>query len=208
MQCYGGEKEGRRLQAAAGLGTMNTRLEFGGGLAADLEITSLAFAVVLPIDERTLLRAGGGPVLDGFLRVDGAPDQTFESAGLVFAGFEKRTGAADGWTPSLDLSLTLGFTWAKTSGEDGQSADYRAGDLRAGARAGWVVKDWFFPYAAGRIFGGPVSWEFEGAEVTGTDAHHYQLAAGAGVSLGSLVLFFEVAAAGERGANVGLASNW
>jgi hypothetical protein len=187
---------------------MNTTLKFDGGVEADLEFSSLAFAVILPVGERTLLRAGGGPVLDGSLQVDGAPEQTFDSAGLVFAGFEKRTGAADGWTPSLDLSLTLGFSWGKTTGPEQESADYRATDLRAGVRTGWVVGNWLFPYAAGRVFGGPVNWEFEGNDVSGTDAHHFQLAAGAGVSLGPLVVFFEVAGAGERGANVGLASNW
>ena len=189
-----------------GAGTTNTTLTFGRD--ADLELSSLSFAGVLPVGERTLVRAGGGAVLDGTIQVLGGSGHTFDSGGLAFAGVEHRAGEAGGLTPAIDLSLTLGFTWGKTTGSNAQQADYRATDLRAGVLASWPVADRFFPYAAGRVFGGPVTWEIDGAGVTGSDAHHYQLAVGAGLALGPLVLFVEYAGVGETGTRAGLGSNW
>ena len=171
-------------------------------------MSSLSVGGVLPVGERTLVRAGGGTLLDGTLQVLGGSDHTFDSGGLAFAGVEHRTGEAAGWTPAIDLSLTLGFTWGKTTGPDAQQADYRAADLRAGVRASWPVADRFYPYAVARVFGGPVNWEIAGDSVTGSDAHHYQLAVGAGLTLGPLVIFAEFAGAGETGARAGLGSNW
>ena len=187
---------------------MNTTLKFGSGLDADLELSSLSFAGVLPVGERTRLRAGGGSLLDGTIQVLGGASHTFDSGGLAFAGLEHRSGEAAGWTPAIDFSVTLGFSWGKTTGSDAARADYRATDLRAGVQASWPVADRFFPYAAGRVFGGPVNWEIEGNSVSGSDAHHFQLAVGAGLALGPLVLVAEFAGAGETGARAGLGSNW
>jgi opacity protein-like surface antigen len=168
----------------------------------------LSVAGVLPVGERTLVRAGGGALLDGKLRIPGGTGHTFDSGGLAFAGLERRTGEAAGWTPAIGLTLTLGFTWGQTTGSDTRRADYRAMDLRAGVRASWTVADRFYPYAAARVFGGPVNWEIAGDSVTGSDAHHYQLAVGAGLTLGPVVTFAEFAGAGETGARAGLGSNW
>ena len=187
---------------------MNTTLKFGSGGDADLELSSLAFAGVYPVGERTLLRAGGGSILDGTIQVLGGSSHTFDSGGLAFIGLEHRTGEAAGWTPAIDFSFTLGFSWGETTGSDAQQADYRATDLRAGVQTSWPVGGRFFPYAAVRVFGGPVSWEIEGEGVTGSDAHHYQLAVGAGLTLGPVMLFAELAGAGETGARAGLGSNW
>lgn len=171
-------------------------------------MSSLAVAGVLPVGERTLMRAGGGTLLDGKLQFPGGSSHTLDSGGLAFAGIEHRTGEAAGRTPAIDLTLTLGFTWGKTTGSDARRADYRATDLRAGVRTSWPVADRFYPYAAVRVFGGPVNWEIAGDSVTGNDAHHYQLAVGAGLTLGPLVTFAEFAGAGETGARAGIGSNW
>lgn len=187
---------------------MNTTLDFGDAGDADLELSSLSVAGSLPVGDRTLVRAGGGALLDGTLQASEGSDYTFDSGGLAFAGLEHRTGYAAGWKPSLDFAVTLGFTWGKTTGSDAGSASYRAVDLRAGVRAGWQVSSRLFPYAAGRLFGGPVTWELDGDQVTGSDVHHFQLAVGAGLTLGPLLMFIEFAGVGETGASIGLGSNW
>ena len=64
-QCYRGEATGGRLQLVLGAGSANTTLKFGGSRDADLELSSLSLAGVLPVGERTLMRAGGGTLLDG-----------------------------------------------------------------------------------------------------------------------------------------------
>ncbi len=168
----------------------------------------MSVAGLYGISDRTQVRAGFGPVLDGRLDLPDGTRHDFDSGGVFFAGVLHRTGQADGWTPAIDFSGTLGFTWGRTSGPDARQSDYRAVDLRVGVQASWPVGRNFFPYAAGRVFGGPVHWEIDGESVTGTDVHHYQLAVGSGLALGPVVLFAELAPAGEKGAAVGIGSNW
>lgn len=191
-----------------GVGAVNSTVAFSGDRDADFELSSLSIAGLYGINDRTQVRAGFGPVLDGRLDLPDGTRHDFDSGGVFFAGVLHRTGQADGWTPAIDFSGTLGFTWGRTSGPDGGQADYRAADLRVGIQASWPVGQGVFPYAAARVFGGPVQWEIGGASVTGTDVHHYQLAVGSGLALGPVVLFAELAPAGEKGAAAGIGSNW
>lgn len=206
--CYADEAAGRRVQLVLGVGAVNSTVAFSGDRDVDLELSSLSIAGLYGINDRTQVRAGFGPVLDGRLDLPDGTRHDFDSGGVFFAGVLHRTGQADGWTPAIDFSGTLGFTWGRTSGPDGGQSDYRAADLRAGIQASWPVGRNFFPYAAARVFGGPVRWEIGGASVTGSDVHHYQLAVGSGLALGPVVLFAELAPAGEKGAAAGIGSNW
>lgn len=145
---------------------------------------------------------------DGTLATPGEENFTFESGGLAFAGVDHRLGDGDGWKPSTDLSFTLGFTRGTTVGAGEAPADYRATDLRVGARATWILGRAFFPYAALRVFGGPVTWDRETGSRTGSDVHHYQFALGAALKLGPVVLAAEAAPAGEQGASAGIGTAW
>ena len=204
--CYAGDEAGRRVQLVLGAGFVNTTVAFDSDV--DLELSSLSVAGLYPINERTQVRAGVGFVLDGTLERANSARHDFDSGGVAFAGLQYRAGEAAGWKPALDLASTLGVTWGETTGPDAQRSDYRAVDLRLGLQASWPVGQRFFPYAAARIFGGPVRWEIDGESETGSDVNHYQLAVGAGLALGPVVLFAEFSPAGERGAAASVGSNW
>jgi hypothetical protein len=169
----------------------------------------VAISGTLPVDDGWTLRAGVGAVLDGTLRPDAGPAHTVEPGGLAAVGGEHRTRDADGATPSLDLTFLIGVTWAQTTvPTSGRRANYFAADVRAGVRAAWQLTGGIFPFAAARVFGGPVNWELDGEDVQGTDIHHYQLALGAAARLGKVGLFLEWAGLGERSLAVGLNSAW
>jgi hypothetical protein len=196
------------VQLFFGVGGLDTSLKFGGEHNTDLELSTTAIAASYPLGDRTLLRAGGGWVHDGTLATPGEETFTFESGGLAFAGVDHRLDDGAGWTPSLDLSGTLGFTWGRTVGAGEADADYRATDLRLGLRTTWEVGRMFFPYAALRLFGGPVNWDREGGSLSGSDVHHYQLAVGFALRLRPIILTAEFAGAGERGASAGIGTAW
>lgn len=206
--CYADDEAGRRVQLVLAAGNVSSTVAFGGDRDTDLELSSLSLAGLYGVNDRTQVRAGAGALLDGSLVLPDGARHDFDSGGFVFAGVLHRTGQADGWKPAIDLSGTLGFTWGATAGPDARQADYRAMDLRAGIQASWPAGRSFFPFAAARVFGGPVRWEIDGAPATGSDVHHYQLAAGTGIALGPVVVFAELAFAGEQGAAAGVGSSW
>jgi hypothetical protein len=187
---------------------LDTTLKFGGDQNTDLEQSTALIGVSYPVGDRTVLRAGGGWVHDGKLITPGEATFTFESGGLAFAGVDHRLDDGAGWTPSLDLSGTLGITWGKTVGAGEAAADYRATDLRLGLRTTWTIQRQFFPYAAVRVFGGPVTWDREAGSQSGSDVHHYQLAVGAALRLKPILLVAEFAGVGERGLSAGVGTAW
>ena len=58
------------------------------------------------------------------------------------------------------------------------------------------------PYLLARGFGGPVFWTLDATSVTGTDVYHFQVGAGASVTIGGLSVMLDVAALGERSASL------
>jgi hypothetical protein len=60
------------------------------------------------------------------------------------------------------------------------------------------------PYAAARAFGWPILWHTGGETRLGTDRYHFQIAAGAVVSLPAAVdVFAEIVPLGERAVTLG-----
>jgi hypothetical protein len=112
-----------------------------------------------------------------------------------------------GSAPFVLLSATLGAAGARTeevaAGET-ETAGYTAMDLRLGVAVGKTFFQVLSPYAAARVFGGPIFWRFRGEDRTGTDRHHYQLGLGVAVSLPRRFdVFAEGAPLGERAATIG-----
>jgi hypothetical protein len=188
---------------------LDTTLRFDGDRRFDVEQTAVSASASWQLNPRWTARAGLGVVTGGSLTSATGAVHDFKPGGLISFAAERRGSAGSGWTPSLDYSLALGATWAKTEAPDTTSrTGYFAADLRLGARASWLLAGRTMGYAAARVFGGPVNWEIEGDGVMGTDTHHYQLAAGLASQVGSVGLFAEWAALGEQGFSAGLSTVW
>ena len=60
------------------------------------------------------------------------------------------------------------------------------------------------PYAAARVFGGPILWSEGDEHRLGTDRYHVQIAGGVSLRLGPVDVFAEGAPLGERSLSAGL----
>jgi hypothetical protein len=110
--------------------------------------------------------------------------------------------------PFVLASLSLAGSWGQSALRGGQGTDsIVAADARIGVAAGKTIAHILSPYVTARAFGGPILWKYAGQNVTGTDAHHYQMGAGFSLALGRFDLHVEMAPLGERelaaGAGVG-----
>ena len=141
------------------------------------------------------------------MKPDVGTTHAVKPGGLLAVGLEYHALIGDGYTPFIDLSLFLSSSWTKVVDSITDSkTSYFASDIRTGARAVWNVKGNIFPYVAAHVFGGPVNWELDGENVTGTDIHHYQLAIGTAVQLGQVGIYVEWAGLGEQALSAGLST--
>ena len=161
------------------------------------------------INKSWTARAAAGVILDGELKPADGTIHDVEPGGLASVGMEYRALTGDGGVPFVDVSLFLGMSWTQTTAPVSTNRQsYFAADARLGVRTGWNIGNKFFPYAALRVFGGPVQWELEGEDVTGSDIHHYQIALGAAAQLGPVGVFVEWAGLGEKAFSAGLSTAW
>jgi hypothetical protein len=91
------------------------------------------------------------------------------------------------WTPSggpwfVSGSLSAGAAWSAAGPSGADAERLLAFDLRLGVVAGRTFAELWNPYLLARAFGGPVMWTVDGEDITGSDAHHYQLGAGLSVA--------------------------
>ncbi len=191
------------------MGIFDTTIRFDDDQDVDVEMSTVSVAGGWLINDKWTLRAGIGLILDGDMVSPDGVVHSVEPGGLFSIGVENRVLVGDGYTPFVDVSLFMGASWTETKNPETQTAtSYLATDVRLGARAGWNVNGNTFPYVAARVFGGPVDWEMDGVDVTGTDIHHYQLAVGAAVQLGPVGLFAEWAGLGEQAVSAGLSTSF
>jgi len=181
----------------------STALHLSNGMHADE--TRLASVVALSYLPTTHLSfdASVGAGLGGKLTL---PDGAHEfSVGPVF-GLGASWRVVDG-KPFVILTSLLSYTSSTTRTNDaGGPVGYNAFDLRVGGIVGTTLWDRFSPYALARAFGGPVYWRYEGAPVTGTDTHHYQVGVGFALAVTRRFdLFVEGVPLGEQAVSAGLA---
>ncbi len=108
--------------------------------------------------------------------------------------------------PFLMLGGSLAVASATTRKQQIGAPDvpYWAGDVRFSAVVGKTFFNALSPYATARVFGGPVFWQLDGRDITGTDRYHFQLGAGLSVSLPiGLDVFAEAVPLGERAFSTG-----
>jgi hypothetical protein len=180
----------------------STQLRFSGSIDADqTRYATLAALAYLPLPD-LVLQVGAGVAFGGSLTL---PDGTHE----FFPG-PIGSLAAD-WRVWEDerffllLSAVLSASFARTQLPGAESVGYQAFDLRIGGQVGVDVAGVLRPYVVARAFGGPVFWQYQGEDVSGTDTHHYQLGAGVGVRLSRhLNAFAEGIPLGEQALSLGV----
>lgn len=154
----------------------------------------------------TTLSFGAGLALGGSLTAKGA-HHDLGVGWLVSASYARRLVDGAGSLPFVILGFSFGASGAGThlsSAPDASSAPLYAFDFRAGLTVGKTFFNVLSPYAAVRLFGGPVLWKLDGAVALGTDVYHYQLAAGLVTALPrGFDVFVEGAPLGERSLTVG-----
>jgi hypothetical protein len=188
--------------SASGVYT-STRLRFNSALHAE-QTRNAAFAALayLPTPKLTL-ELGAGATFGGSLTLpDGRHD--FSPGPTAFIGASYRAIDAGVF---LRLTSLLSFSAARTHLGSEPSVGYEAFDLRLGAELGTTLFGVLRPYLPVRVFGGPVFWSYQGASVTGTDTHHYQVGAGLGVAISRHIgAFAEGIPLGERALSLGVAA--
>jgi hypothetical protein len=193
------ETRPRWRAGAAGLYT-STAIDFGSFRSDEIRGSIVASLGYQPTRRLTLQLAAGSTVGGHLDTAMGVYD--FSPGPTAAIGTSYRL--VQGTKPFVILTANLSFSAATTqlSGPDAASnpkVSYDAFDLRGGALVGTTLWRVLSPYAVVRAFGGPVYWQYQGTNVTGTDAHHYQVGAGLTLVIARRVdLFAEGIPLGER----------
>ncbi|HSY38145.1 MAG TPA: hypothetical protein VLA79_01420 [Polyangia bacterium] len=193
------ETRPRWRAGAAGLAT-STAIDFGAFRSDETRGSVIASLAYQPT-RRLTVQLAAGSTIGGHLDT-AAGVYEFSPGPTVATGASYRL--VQGTRPFVILTANLSFSHTETqlSGADAASSPmvgYNAFDLRAGALVGTTLWRLLSPYAVVRAFGGPVYWQYQGANVTGTDAHHYQVGAGLTLVVVHRVdLFVEAIPLGER----------
>jgi hypothetical protein len=102
--------------------------------------------------------------------------------------------------PFVAFSASLGTSLARAIADDGALHWWSPWDLRGGVMVGKTFGP-VVPYAAARVFGGPVFWHRAGGGVIGGDRRHVTVGAGMTVRLPDRIdLTIEVMPLGEHSA--------
>ncbi len=85
--------------------------------------------------------------------------------------------------PFVAVTGSLGTSYVRATADDMHRRSWWAFDGRAGAMVGKTFAEHWVPYAAARVFGGPVFWTLGGDGVVGSDRYHVTLGGGLVVRL-------------------------
>jgi hypothetical protein len=209
----GGQAPRPIARVSASYAYTSTTLLFGEGRRADLTRHSAFGAIEVPLASKLSLQLGAGGVAGGELAY-GDSRAEIGPGWSGFAGVAGRVIDGKGPWPFVQLTGTLSttrmITRTQTEAPRYTAFDARVGGIVGKTFAGGASGASFTPYAVGRVFGGPVYWRFDGADVTGTDLYKYQVGGGLSVSLFDrrLDVFAEGIALGERGMAVGVGTTF
>jgi hypothetical protein len=182
-------------QATAAADGMSTEIVFDGVRVPEREL-----AITATIGHFATPRLGwsitAGAIAGGSIEGrDMGPGVTIAGALSWLPVYEKAR------RPFVSLSLSLGTSLAHGVTDDGSRAWWSPWDLRGGVLVGKTLAKHFVPYAAARVFGGPVFWRRGGASVIGGDRRHVTVGAGITIRLPARIdLSVEVMPLGEQSA--------
>jgi hypothetical protein len=189
----------------------STAIQFQGSVRSDETRGAVVASLAYQPSRRTTFQLALGGTFGGRLSTPtGQYDFSPGPTAAVGASWRLLEGAR----PFVVLTSNLSFSAASTTpsgagaggGNSAAKIGYQAFDLRLGALCGMTFFRTLSPYAVGRVFGGPVFWQYQGADVTGGDVHHYQLGAGMTVVVARrLNVFAEGIPLGERSLAAGTA---
>ena len=183
-QCYSSHQDGEKGQGfkyrlGLGVGSLSSTLRFDDESEVDIKMHTIAVSGGIPFSERWTMRVVLGMIFDGELDPEMGPDYSVKPGGFASIGLDYSAVTGNGYKPYIDLSLVIGASMTEIeNSNDKNKTDYVSSDLRLGVRSSWNVKNFLFPFAAARVFGGPVMWKIDGKDVTGSDIYHYQIAIG------------------------------
>jgi hypothetical protein len=195
-----------RFRVGASYGASGADLLFNGSTAAAMVRTAVSASFDYQLNPTTTLSFGAGAGTGGSLTVGGIHHE-IRPGWLATASYARRLVDGEGSLPFVILGLSFGASGASTgaliAGRD-EIAPLYAFDFRGGLTVGKTFLDVLSPYAAARLFGGPVLWKLAGKAALGTDQNHYQLAIGLVTALPRRFdVFVEGAPLGERAVTVG-----
>jgi hypothetical protein len=189
---------------SAGLtvGGFSTTIDFGD-VRAGLDERSAVASLGYHFGPRWGVTGSMGAILDGRTTVGGRARDI--NAGLVASLGGNWLPVYEGARrPFLLTSATLGVSTVTASSDDDRRHRLTSSDLRLAALIGKTFGP-LVPFAATRLFGGPVAWRLGGKSVWGGDTHHYAVGAGLIARLPAhLDLFAEVMPLGEQSLTAGL----
>lgn len=197
---------GERFRVGASTGAAGASLLFNGEVRAAMVRTAVSVSFDYRLNATTTLSFGAGAGRGGSLEAGGS-HYAIAPGWLATASYARRLVDGSGSLPFVILGLSFGASGASTrpsATPEAESALLYAFDFRGGLTVGKTFFKILSPYAAARLFGGPVLWRFRGEIALGTDVNHYQLAAGLVTALPRGVdVFVEGAPLGERSVSLG-----
>lgn len=183
-------------------GLTSTDLSFSNDEQAALRRRALTATLERRLGERWAVQAGAGASLGGDVTIAGDRYE-LDPGWLATLGGSFRILEGAGPEPFLLAALAASVSSAQAVGRQ-QEAPFTGVDVRASATVGKIFWGGVAPYAVVRAFGGPVLWERNGEDVTGTDESHFQLGAGLlATARGRVSAYLEIIPLGERAATFG-----
>lgn len=191
------------LRFAATFGQSDTNIVFPNGAVIGIERSATTASAEYRVRDDLVLTATGGVVVRGsiqnaiFARVLPGP--------VLALSLSWRIMGSKPSEPLILFTTTLSFVTHPTEVAFGAREQYTATDVRLGLLVGKTFWDVFTPYAAVRLFGGPVFYRINGVPLVGGDQFHVQVGAGASVSIARRVdLFLEGIPLGEKAITAGI----
>ena len=170
-----------------------------------IERSAVSASVDYRLSPTTTFGGGVGAGVQGLITV-GARRFRVQPGWEATLSYSRQLLDGRGGKPFMVLGISGGGSGASTR-EEGYvtTAGLYAFDVRAGLTFGKTFWNRISPYAAARVFGGPVFWSYGAQAVLGGDQYHFQMGIGVvGALERGFDAFVEGIGAGERALTLGV----